>query len=107
MVKQQLYFEVFVCVIFALLSLGYRGRGWGRNGEELKRGSRQLCPFICVLGGRHEGQCPHFCRREGEKRLSEHIKELKKQLTARDQMIQRLQVDLKAKEKVSGFIYSY
>lgn len=37
--------------------------------------------------------------REGEKRLTEHIQELKKQLAARDQMIQRLQKDLKGKEQ--------
>ena len=40
------------------------------------------------------------CRREGEKRLSDHIAELKKQLAARDQMIQRLQKDLTGKEQV-------
>ena len=40
--------------------------------------------------------------REGEKRLNEHIGELKKQLSARDTMIQRLQKDLKQKEQVSG-----
>lgn len=38
--------------------------------------------------------------REGEKRLSDHIAELKKQLAARDQMIQRLQKDLTGKEQV-------
>lgn len=38
--------------------------------------------------------------REGEKRLSDHIAELKKQLAARDQMIQRLQKDLEGKEQV-------
>ena len=43
-----------------------------------------------------------FCllRREGEKRLADHIGELKKQLAARDQMIQRLQKDLKGKDQV-------
>lgn len=42
--------------------------------------------------------CPY--RREGEKRLTDHIGELKKQLAARDQMIQRLQKDLKGKDQV-------
>ena len=42
--------------------------------------------------------CPY--RREGEKRLTDHIGELKKQLAARDQMIQRLQKDLKGKDEV-------
>lgn len=44
-------------------------------------------------------------RREGEKRLSDHIAELKKQLAARDQMIQRLQKDLKGKEQVYQSIW--
>lgn len=49
--------------------------------------------------------CTHYSlivnsRREGEKRLTDHIAELKKQLIARDQMIQRLQKDLKGKEQV-------
>lgn len=42
--------------------------------------------------------CPY--RREGEKRLTDHIGELKKQLAARDLMIQRLQKDLKGKDQV-------
>ena len=48
----------------------------------------------------------YFYRREGEKRLTEHIQELKKQLAARDQMIQRLQKDLKGKEQVKYFFYA-
>lgn len=44
-------------------------------------------------------------RREGEKRLNDHIAELKKQLAARDQMIQRLQKDLKGKEQVYQSIW--
>ena len=41
--------------------------------------------------------CP---RGQGEKRLNDHIAELKRQLTARDEIIQRLQKDLSGKEKV-------
>ncbi len=37
-------------------------------------------------------------RADSEKRLSEHITELKKQVKGRDDIIQRLERDLKAKE---------
>ena len=51
-------------------------------------------------GSTHYSHIVHY-RREGEKRLTDHIGELKKQLAARDQMIQRLQKDLKGKEQVN------
>ena len=49
--------------------------------------------------------CPY--RREGEKRLTDHIGELKKQLAARDQMIQRLQKDLKGKDQVHPSVFRF
>ena len=54
----------------------------------LNRSSHSLVTIFCLH------------RREGEKRLTDHIGELKKQLAARDQMIQRLQKDLKGKDQV-------